>query len=98
MAVFCRGLPQRLNICADVADRHGTALALIEIEPSGSTREFTFDAISTLSNRLANVLVAHGLERGDRLAILLPQRHETGVAHAAAWKAGLISVPLFTQF
>src|SRR5206468_12153381 len=83
---------------ADVADRHRGALALVEIEPSGKTRELTFDAISALSNRLANVLVTRGLRRGDRIAILLPQRHETGVAHAAAWKAGMISVPLFTLF
>ena len=98
MAAFRWNIPERLNIGADVADRHGRALALIEIDPSGTTREFTFDAISALSNRLANVLVARGLKRGDRVAILVPQRHETAVAHAAAWKAGLISVPLFTLF
>src|SRR5437868_11897505 len=98
MAGFRWSIPERLNIGADVADRHGSALALVEIEPSGKTREFTFDAISALSNRLANVLVARGLQRGDRVAILLPQRHETCVAHVAAWKAGLISVPLFTLF
>jgi acetyl-CoA synthetase len=98
MTPFRWNIPERLNIGADVADRHGSALALIEIDPGGTTREFTFDAISALSNRLANVLVARGLKCGDRVAILVPQRHETGVAHAAAWKAGLISVPLFTQF
>ncbi|TMB32281.1 MAG: AMP-dependent synthetase [Deltaproteobacteria bacterium] len=91
-------IPERFNMGADVADRHRGALALVEIEPSGKTRELTFDAISALSNRLANVLVARGLRRGDRIAILLPQRHETAVAHAAAWKAGMISVPLFTLF
>ena len=91
-------IPARFNMGRDVADRHGGALALIEIEPSGKTREFRFDEISALSNRLANVLVAHGVRRGDRVAILLPQRHETAIAHVAAWKAGMISVPLFTLF
>ena len=98
MAAFRWSIPERLNIGADVADRHGNALALIEIEPSGNARELSFDAISALSNRLANLMVARGLKRGDRIAILLPQRHETALAHAAAWKAGMISVPLFTLF
>src|SRR5205085_8196116 len=74
------------------------ALALIALAPSGKARQFTFAAISRLSNRLANLLVAHGLQRGDRVAILLPQRHETAVSHVAAYKAGLIAVPLFTLF
>ncbi|MGZ6125091.1 MAG: AMP-binding protein, partial [Myxococcales bacterium] len=98
MAAFRWDVPARFNMGRDVADRHGGALALIEIEPSGKTREFRFEEISALSNKLANVLVASDVQRGDRVAILLPQRHETAVAHVAAWKAGMLSVPLFTLF
>ena len=98
MPAFRWEVPARFNMGRDVADRHAGAVALIEIEPSGRTREFRFEEISALSNRLANVLIARGVRRGDRVAILLPQRHETAVAHVAAWKAGLISVPLFTLF
>src|SRR6266403_1695948 len=98
MVAFSWDIPDRFNIGVDVADRYPSARALIEIDPSGGAREFTFDAISALSNRLANVLAARGLQQGDRIAILLPQRHETAVTHVAAWKAGLISVPLFTLF
>ncbi len=36
--------------------------------------------------------------RGDRVAILLPQRAETALAHFAAWRLGAITVPLFTLF
>src|ERR1700674_4969542 len=90
-------IPERFNIGADVVDGHA-GTALIEIDPSGKVRELSFDAIARLANRLANVLVAHGLARGDRVAILLPQRHETAVAHVAVYKAGLVAVPLFTLF
>lgn len=66
-------LPARFNIGVDVADgREG--LALIEIDPSGRAREFGFPEIAALSNRLANVLGAQGLARGERVAILLPHR------------------------
>src|SRR2546425_10762475 len=98
MVAFRWDIPERFNIGVDVADRFPSARALLETDPSGEAREFTFDAISALSNRLANVFVARGLQQGDRIAILLPQRHETAVTHVAAWKAGLISVPLFTLF
>src|SRR4051812_50043861 len=92
-------IPDRFNIGVDVADRQAPeSLALVELEPSGKAREFTFGAISALSNRLANLLEARGLRRGDRVAVLLPQRHETAVAHVAAYKAGLVAGPLFTLF
>ena len=88
-------LPEHYNIGVDVCDRHATGegrLALIFQEDGGAVRRFTFDDIMALSNRFANVLSAHGLRRGDRLAILLPQAPETAVAHIAAYKAGLIAV------
>jgi acetyl-CoA synthetase len=90
-------IPERFNIGADVVERHA-GTALIEIDPSGKTTEWSFEAISRLANRLANALAGHGLSRGDRVAILLPQRHETAVAHVAVYKAGMVAVPLFTLF
>src|SRR2546428_323185 len=98
---FRWSIPDRFNIGADVVDRHaaaGTSPALIEVEPSGKVTELGFTAVQDLANRLANVLVAHGLSRGDRVAILLPQRRETAVAHVAVYKAGLVAVPLFKLF
>ena len=37
-------------------------------------------------------------QRGDRIAVLLPQGVETALAHIAALKMGCISLPLFTLF
>src|SRR5256886_4367009 len=94
-------IPERFNIGVDVVDRHaaaGLSPALIEVEPSGKVTELGFAAVRELANRLANVLVAHGLSRGDRVAILLPQRKETAIAHVAVYKAGLVAVPLFKLF
>ena len=95
-------VPRRYNIAADVMDRHAAAqserLALIFLDERRGERRYSFGAIAALANRFANVLASRGLARGDRLAVLLPQTPETAVAHLAAFKSGLISVPLFTLF
>ncbi len=98
---FRWSVPEFYNIGVDVCDRHAGRdghLALIFIDESGATSRFTFDDVRRLANRFANVLRADGLKRGDRVAILLPQQPETAIAHIAAFKSGLISVPLFTLF
>lgn len=92
-------VPQRYNIGVDVVDRQRMdQLALIFLDEQHCEQRFSFGDIRQRSNRFANVLRAHGLVRGDRIGILLPQAPETAIAHVAAWKAGLISVPLFTLF
>ncbi len=98
---FRWAIPERYNMGVDCCDRHADGsgrLALIVEAETGDVRRWSFDDVRALSNRFANVLAADGLARGDRLAILLPQSLETGVAHIAAWKSGLISIPLFTLF
>jgi acetyl-CoA synthetase len=95
-------VPERFNMGADVCDKHADRtpddVALIVDSPEGDAVHYSFAALKRLSNRLANVLVARGLERGDRVGILLSQSVETGIAHIAAWKAGMVSIPLFTLF
>ncbi|MEQ9335031.1 acyl-CoA synthetase [Thalassobaculum sp.] len=94
-------MPARYNIGIDVCDRHadaGRGTALIHVGADGAVTEHSFGDLKRASNRLANVLTAAGLGRGDRVGILLPQRPETAIAHIAAHKAGMVSVPLFTLF
>ncbi|MBV9521659.1 MAG: acyl-CoA synthetase [Alphaproteobacteria bacterium] len=92
-------VPERYNIGSDVCDRQPPdALALIFLDEGGAVHRLSFGDIKARSNRFANVLSAHGLAAGDRIGILLPQSPETAIAHVAAYKAGLIAVPLFTLF
>jgi len=94
-------VPERFNIGRDVVTRWADGTnrpALLHVAPSGAVETLSFDALELLTNRLANVLAGHGLVPGDRLAVLLGQAPETAIAHVAAYKAGLIAVPLFTLF
>lgn len=94
-------IPASFNIGVDVCDKWAGQryrLALIYEDESGQVEKYTFWDLMRLSNRLANLLAAQGIKRGDRVGILLPQCVETGLAHAAIYKLGAIAVPLFTLF
>ncbi len=95
-------IPEYFNMGVDVCDKHADATpdktALIIEDEDGDVIQYSFMALKRLSNKLANLFVSKGLKPGDRVAILLSQSVETGIAHIAAWKAGLISIPMFTLF
>ena len=94
-------VPARYNIGVDVCDKWADdpdRLALIHKRQNGQVERYSFLDLKRRSNQLANALAAQGLERGDRIGILLPQAPETALAHLAAYKLGAIAVPLFTLF
>jgi acetyl-CoA synthetase len=93
-------VPRRYNIGVDVVDRHarGDALALIQVGDDGRTRRWRFRDVLAGACRLSNVLAHHGVQPGDRVGILLAQSPEAAIAHVAAYRAGLIAIPLFTLF
>src|SRR5437764_6409456 len=84
-------VPERYNIAVDVCDRHPREkLAMIHEDFRGRTREISWGELQDDSNRFANVLRAHGVEPGDRVAMLLPATPETAAAFFGPWKAGAI--------
>jgi acetyl-CoA synthetase len=95
-------MPTRYNMAWDMCEkwvaREPDRLALIYLRPDGEVREYSYSQLSRASNRFANALTEHGVKRGDRLAVLLPQVPETILAHLAAYKLGAIALPLFTLF
>lgn len=94
-------IPARFNIATAACDRHADGsgrLALIYVDEDGGTRRISFDDMQAFSRRFANVLNADGLVRGDRVAVFLSQSVELPIVHLAAFRSGLISVPLFTLF
>jgi acetyl-CoA synthetase len=84
-------VPERYNIAADVCDKHPREkLAMVHEHFDGTVRELTWGELQDLANRFANVLVAHGVQKGDRVAMLLPAEPETAAAFIGTWKAGAI--------
>jgi acetyl-CoA synthetase len=94
-------IPARFNIASACCDRHadGTSrLALIYVDEEGGAQRTSFDELAAMSRRFANVLKSDGLARGDRVALFLSQSLELPVGHLAAFRSGLVSVPLFALF
>ncbi len=95
-------IPSRYNIAVDVCDRWAAIdpdrAAIIEVSTDWTVTPVSFGHLRDASNRLANALRARGVERGDRIAILLPQGRCVLTAHLAAYKLGAIAVPLAALF
>src|ERR671926_1661396 len=84
-------VPERYNIARDVCDKHERGrLAMIWEDWRGNERRVSFGELQDLSNRFANVLRANGVERGDRVATLLPSLPETAAVFLGTYKAGAI--------
>jgi len=69
--------------------RHPQALAYVD-----GPRRFTFAQFNDRANRQANGLIAMGLKKGDRVAVLLNNNVEAVEALAAAAKGGFVHVPV----
>jgi acetyl-CoA synthetase len=59
---------------------------------------YTYFQLQEQANRLSNALVAQGVARGDRVAIVMPQCFETAVAYMAVLQMGAVAMPLSLLF
>jgi acetyl-CoA synthetase len=64
----------------------------------GRRANHSYADLQRAAHRLSNALVRLGVERGDRVAIVMPQRFETAVAHIAIYQLGAVAVPLSMLF
>ncbi|MBA3263921.1 MAG: AMP-binding protein [Thermoleophilaceae bacterium] len=88
-------VPERYNIARDVCDKHDRGrLAMVWEDWRGEERRVSFGELQDLSNRFANVLEAIGVERGDRVATLLPSLPETAAVFLGTYKRGAILLSL----
>ena len=99
---FVWDIPADFNIGRAVSDdwaaRAPNRICLEHFDPDGNHQSLTYGELSERSSRLASGLVSLGLQRGSRIAILLPQGFETVISHVAAYKIGAVALPLALLF
>jgi acetyl-CoA synthetase len=97
-------VPKNFNIaqvcCGRWAQGADAALrvAIREHVQGATARQWTFAQLQQAANRLSQVLARQGVQRGDRVAIVMPQRFETAVAYMAVLQMGAVAMPLSMLF
>lgn len=66
--------------------------AIVEMGPDGTRASITFSELHSDIERVAGGLVDLGVEKGDRIAMLVPPGIDLAVSIFAAWKAGAVVV------
>ncbi len=92
------------NVCYNMLDRHlkngaENRLALIwESESGDKVEEYTYKQLYHEVCKFCNALKDMGIKKGDKIAIFMPNCPTTAIAILAAYRMGLIFMPLFTGF
>jgi acetyl-CoA synthetase len=101
---FGWAVPKRFNM-AEVCMRRWAAdpdsagqTAVIACGPDQPDRHHSYAELHEQACRLSNVLKGMGVRRGDRVAIVMPQRFETAVAYMAVLQMGAVGMPLSQLF
>jgi acetyl-CoA synthetase len=73
-------------------------IAVCAHQPSASGTFHSYSELQTAADALSHVLAGLGVQRGDRVAIVMPQRFETAVAYMAVFQMGAVAMPLSMLF
>ncbi len=91
-------IPERCNIARNTVERYAAErpdhTALVFEDRDGDLLRWSFAELDRDASRLAHALKALGIERGDRVALHTGMRPETGIAHMALHKLGVVAVTL----
>jgi acetyl-CoA synthetase len=76
-----------------------TERVAINAHSTGAASTFyTYSELQKAADALSHVLLGLGVGRGDRVAIVMPQRFETAVAYMAVFQMGAVAMPLSMLF
>lgn len=93
----------KINAAYNAIDRHTQTwrknkIALYWEDEDRTTKQYTFEQLSLLSNKMANILKDFGVQRGERVFIFLPRVPELYISFLGALKIGAIAGTLFSAF
>uniref|UniRef100_A0A8C5TE69 Acyl-CoA synthetase short-chain family member 3, mitochondrial n=1 Tax=Malurus cyaneus samueli TaxID=2593467 RepID=A0A8C5TE69_9PASS len=93
-----------LNICYNAVDRHvengrGDQIAIIYDSPVTNTKEkITYKELLEQVSKLADVMMKHGVKKGDRVVIYMPMIPQTVYCMLACARIGAIHSLIFGGF
>ncbi len=94
-------VPEYFNFGFDVidawADKDRNKLAMIWVDQEGNEKKFTFWDLMRLSNQITNMLIKYGVNKGDKVLIMLPRIPEWWTATIALIKRGAVYCPAPTM-
>ncbi len=82
-------------------DGHSPAIRRTAIrahQPNADSIFYSYAELQQAADALSHALRALGVRRGDRVAIVMPQRFETAVAYMAVLQMGAVAMPLSILF
>lgn len=90
------------NMAYEAIDRHANGrlrdkTAMVWVGRDGEREEHSFGQMKEQSDRFAGVLQSLGIERGDRVSIMLNRVPELYIAFLGTLKIGAVAVPLFAD-
>ena len=92
---------ENFNFAFDVVDALGTEqpdkLAMLHIAEDMTERRFTFQDIKKESARTANYFKSLGIQRGDRVMLVLKRHYQYWFAMMALHKLGAVAIPATNQ-
>ncbi len=92
---------EEFNFAFDVVDaiakKNPEKLAMLHLDKNKVERRFTFQDISLLSSQCANYFRALGIERGDRVMLVLKRHYQFWIAMMALHKLGAVAIPATNQ-
>ena len=88
-------VPEIYNMAVDVADRHPRNKRALILETAvEGRREINWGEVQDRSRQIAATLRDAGIKKGDRVAVLLPQRADTPAAYLGVLRTGAILVTM----
>ncbi|MDD6799877.1 MAG: AMP-binding protein [Firmicutes bacterium] len=94
-------IPDHFNFGYDVVDVYAKEapekLALIRTDDTGYERRITFGEMKRLTDKTANALRLLGVEKGDKVLMILKQREEAWITIVALIKLGAVCIPATFQ-
>jgi acetyl-CoA synthetase len=94
-------VPEYFNFGFDVVDawakKDRNKLAMIWVNQDGEEKKFTFWDLMRLSNQIVNMMIKYGLNKGDRVLVMLPRVPEWWIFTLALIKRGAVYCPAPTM-